>query len=89
MKLKSPLVDVVSASALIGMVVASAFAQVQGPDPKPLTHTCDGFTEFRFDGQQITIDPWECPVGQACLEIRIYDSEGRIIGAAGGCSIVS
>ena len=80
---KSRIVDVIAGVGLLGMVALSAAAQV-GP-PVPSTHTCDGFTIYRFDGEPIVIEDWQCPEGQNCIQITIYDAFGRVIGAAGGC----
>jgi len=89
MSRKNRTIDVAAGAALLGMVAVGAMAQVGGPDPEPITQTCPGFTEYRFDDQIIVIEPWPCPVDQVCIKIRIRDEQGRIIAAAGGCAIPS
>ncbi len=87
MKKRMKMVDMLASVALVGVISATVLGQVGGGDPTPVTHTCPGFTTYRFDGQLITIKDWECPEGQDCLQITIYDSMNRVIGAAGGCII--
>lgn len=84
MNRKSRKLDAVAGCALVAMVAVAAVAQVGGPDPAP-TVPCDGFTVYRFDGEPIVVQDWNCQEGFDCIEITIKDDEGRVVGAAGGC----
>lgn len=85
MNRKSLWVDVLGAAALVGVVGTSVLAQSGGPSPQPVRVQCPGFTVYRFNGELVDIDSWTCPEGMDCYEITIRDSQGRIIGGAGGC----
>ena len=88
MNKKIGIVDIVAGTALLGMVAVSAWAQVGGPNPQPVTKTCPAST-VTVNGEEFEIDEIECFEWQDCGFTVTVNSETGQVQVKAACVIIA